>query len=136
LGIKIPLASKMLVNVDRRSMLHSREARAPFLRPELIECVLSMLSVVTDSDSNWFKGVFRQTLEENIPQRLPHGKKRGLSTPKAWKPIADGRSSLHSFKCCLDGRIARAAAWFRIRRLPKVYWTLLQVERALKLGQL
>jgi len=133
LGIKLPLVSKMLVKVDRCTMAHSLESRAPFLSPQLIQSILDLPSEVTNPSSNWFKGLFRQSLVGRLPDSVLTGKKRGFSTPKRWRPI-DGIGGEASLNLCLQRNLLSASAMARIERLPKLHWKLMQINEAMKLG--
>jgi len=133
-GLRSVSVSKMLVKVDRCCMAHSLESRSPLLAPDLIEMVLDMPSEVTNPSSSWFKGLFRRSLQGLVPPSVLVGGKRGFATPRRWSPIYPGQRASKTLELCFARHLIRPTATTRIDRLPKLHWTLLQLERALERG--
>jgi len=82
--LKVSLPERMLVKVDRMSMAHSLEVRAPFLDHRLIE-----LMVGTHKDIKMRglerKSVLRHTVARRLPPALLNAPKRGFAVPLgAW----------------------------------------------------
>lgn len=138
IGIKVPLPSRMLVKVDRCSMAHSLETRAPFLAPNLVECVLNLPLEITNPRDNWFKGLLRTWLKEKIPENVLHAKKRGFDVPLEWASFDNGKlhSSKEALPNCVDANLVCQGGWEKLRRAPRVLWYFDQIERALEKGVL
>jgi hypothetical protein len=124
----------MLVKVDRCSMQHSLEARAPFLSRSLVETMLDMPSEVRNPENNWYKGLFRAWVRDKVPRNVVAGKKRGFGVPRVLYPDLSAQKGVDSLRLCAEGGLIRRSAFDLIRRKPKLYWKLLQVERALDSG--
>jgi asparagine synthase (glutamine-hydrolysing) len=78
------LPDDILVKVDRASMAHSLEVRAPLLDYTLVEYVASLpLSLkVRDGTSKY---IFRKLLERHLPPSVFAKRKQGFAVPKgAW----------------------------------------------------
>jgi len=137
-GIKVPLVNKMLVKVDRSSMRHSLETRAPFLSPRLVEYVLNLPRSVSNPKDDWFKGLFRRYLRGKLRADVLQGAKRGFSVPKTWKQIDSDRflSDKELLPYCVEAEILRSGAWKEMKSLPKHMWRFMQVEQALASGGL
>ena len=138
IGIKVPLPSRMLEKVDRCSMLHSLETRAPFLSPKLAEALLSLPIGVTNPSNNWYKGLLRKWLEGKIPDNVLYAKKRGFDVPLEWASFDPGKlhSSKEIFPNCVSADLLRQGGWRKLRRAPRVLWYFNQIERALAKGTL
>ncbi|HVG40841.1 MAG TPA: asparagine synthase (glutamine-hydrolyzing) [Chitinophagaceae bacterium] len=80
LNLKLSLPDDMLVKVDRMSMAHSLETRAPFLDFRLIEY---MAHVHKDIKMRHFerKTVLRKTIGPKLPQPILNAPKRGFAVP-------------------------------------------------------
>ena len=78
--IDLPLPDDMLTKVDRTSMRHSLEVRAPFLDPELVETALALPSASHFSTREG-KRLLRRALRGLVPDRILDGPKRGFEVP-------------------------------------------------------
>jgi asparagine synthase (glutamine-hydrolysing) len=70
----------MLAKVDRTSMRHSLEVRAPFLDPALVELALSRPASEHFSASSG-KRLLRSALRGLVPDRILDAPKRGFEVP-------------------------------------------------------
>lgn len=136
IGIKVALASRMLVKVDRASMAHSLETRAPFLSPRLAEFALSLPRPVTNPTPDWYKSLLRQWLDGRIDSSVLNANKRGFDLPKEWSSLdqaslASGEELLPN---CVSAALIRPMGWHRLRRAPRLLWYFTQIERALDTG--
>jgi len=78
------LPDDMLTKVDRMSMAHSLEVRAPFLDHRLIELMAGVAKTVKMRRLE-AKTVLRETVGRQLPQELLRARKRGFSMPMdAW----------------------------------------------------
>lgn len=84
LHYKLTLPNDMLVKVDRMSMSHSLETRAPFLDYRLIEYMVKVdKSIKMEGLQN--KSVLRNTIGKKLPDSLLDAPKKGFSVPlKKW----------------------------------------------------
>ena len=73
------LPGNILVKVDRASMHHSLDTRAPFLNPELVNFSFNALK----NDKNYFynKEPLKNILSKYIPRELAFSQKKGFSVP-------------------------------------------------------
>jgi asparagine synthase (glutamine-hydrolysing) len=78
--IDLPLPDDMLAKVDRTSMRHSLEVRAPFLDPSLVELALSLPGSEHVSMMSG-KRLLRRALRGLLPRRILRGPKRGFEVP-------------------------------------------------------
>lgn len=76
----VALPDDMLCKVDRASMAHSLEARAPFLDHRIVE-LLSGVSMSVKLRSFQRKAVLRRTIARRLPPELLKAPKRGFSIP-------------------------------------------------------
>ncbi len=78
--IDLPLPDDMLAKVDRTSMSHALEVRAPFLDPALVELALALPARV---HFNPFSGkrLLRRALRDIVPRHVRGGPKRGFEVP-------------------------------------------------------
>ncbi|MGC8603981.1 MAG: asparagine synthase (glutamine-hydrolyzing), partial [Desulfomonilaceae bacterium] len=76
------LLDYILVKVDRCSMMHSLEVRAPFLDKELVEFVFSLPSKMKIKKFNR-KYLLKKALKNYLPRSILHRKKRGFLIPTA-----------------------------------------------------
>lgn len=79
-NLKVSLPGKMLVKVDRMSMAHSLEVRAPFLDHRLVDL---MVPVHKDIKMRGLerKSVLRRTTATILPEKLLHTSKKGFAVP-------------------------------------------------------
>jgi len=78
--IDLPLPDDMLAKVDRTSMRHALEVRAPFLDPDLVEMALSLPASAHFSASSG-KRMLRRALRGVLPPAVLRGPKRGFEVP-------------------------------------------------------
>lgn len=80
--IKTYLTDDILVKVDRASMAHSLEVRAPILDHKLMELAASMPSSMKLRGTNG-KYIFKKALKQVLPESVLHRKKMGFAVPLA-----------------------------------------------------
>lgn len=134
IGIKVILPNKHLVKVDRSSMQHSLEARAPFLSHTLLETMLNLPTQIKNPEKDWYKGLFRNWAKNKIPYNVLHAPKRGFATPKHWSPLKTYDKSIQPLPLCIDASFVNPASVARIMEQPKLFWKFLQLENALEKG--
>jgi len=78
--IDLPLPDDMLAKVDRTSMTHALEVRAPFLDPDLIELALSLPAAAHFSMLS-SKRLLRRALRGVVPRHVLEAPKRGFEVP-------------------------------------------------------
>jgi asparagine synthase (glutamine-hydrolysing) len=78
--VDLPLPDDMLAKVDRTSMRHALEVRAPFLDPALVELALSRPASEHFSPSSG-KRLLRRSLRGIVPDRILDAPKRGFEVP-------------------------------------------------------
>ncbi|HET8946008.1 MAG TPA: asparagine synthase C-terminal domain-containing protein, partial [Candidatus Polarisedimenticolia bacterium] len=78
--VDLPLPDDMLAKVDRTSMRHSLEVRAPFLDPALVELALSRPASDHFSPASG-KRLLRRALRGLVPDRILDAPKRGFEVP-------------------------------------------------------
>lgn len=100
------LECSILTKVDRASMLHSLEVRAPFLAPE-VAGLLSSLPPALIFRRGHGKRLLRRLAGELLPAALMHKPKKGLGVPQAdWlRTVLRGR-----VEAALE--YARSGGWF------------------------
>jgi asparagine synthase (glutamine-hydrolysing) len=133
-GLKLELPSKLLVKVDRCTMAHSLEARAPLLAPRLVEFLLSLPTAVKNPKSDWYKGLYRNYLRGHVPDSVLSAPKRGFQIPDRWRPLPESALRDVKLERCLDAHLLRRGSLGRVIRRPRLAWQLLQLERALADG--
>lgn len=110
------LPGMILPKVDRASMMHSLEARSPFLDRELVEWAATVPTELK-LDASGGKLVLRRALEGRVPPGHLERRKRGFGTPL-------GRWFRHELagwleRTLLDGRLA-ADGWLDRSALAEV----------------
>ncbi len=81
---RLYLPADILVKVDRMSMLHSLEARVPFLDRAMVELSRRIPSRLRLRGMTT-KYLLRRAMAERLPAAVLHGKKRGFNVPMpAW----------------------------------------------------
>ena len=128
--LKVSLPSKMLVKVDRCTMAHSLEARAPFLAPRLVEFLFSLPTAIKNPSSDWYKGLYRDYLRGHVPDSVLNAPKRGFAIPVRWRPLPAAELRNLKFDRCLDAQLLRRGSLARVTSNPWLVWQFLQVERA------
>ncbi len=78
--VDLPLPDDMLAKVDRTSMLHGLEVRAPFLDPGVVELALSLPARAHFSALSG-KRLLRHALRGLLPRDILRGPKRGFEVP-------------------------------------------------------
>lgn len=82
--LKVSLPDRMLVKVDRMSMAHSIEVRAPFLDHRLIELLVQTHKEVKMNGMER-KSILRHTVATRLPAQLLRAPKKGFAVPLgAW----------------------------------------------------
>jgi asparagine synthase (glutamine-hydrolysing) len=82
--VKIYLQDDILVKIDRASMLHGLEVRAPFLDIELVDFVRKIPSA-WKYRGGVTKYILKKALEPLLPPEVLHRKKKGFGAPVgAW----------------------------------------------------
>jgi len=105
LDFVLALGSGLLTKVDRSTMAHSVESRAPFLRAELIEWALA-LPEHTKLRGITGKWVLKEVAKPLLPARVITRRKQGFSPPfSAW---ARGPWKSHVCEVLAPARIERA----------------------------
>ena len=128
--LKVALPSKMLVKVDRCTMAHSLESRAPFLAPRVVEFLLSLPTAIKNPKSDWYKGLYRSYLRGQVPDSVVDAPKRGFGIPARWRALpAAGLRDLKLDRC-LGAHLLRPGSLPHVTRHPLLVWQFLQVERA------
>jgi asparagine synthase (glutamine-hydrolysing) len=79
--LKVSLPGQMLVKVDRMSMAHSLETRAPFLDHRLVEYMYGVDKKVKMPDRNSVKNVLKQAMKNQLPAEIISRKKKGFDVP-------------------------------------------------------
>ncbi len=104
--VDLPLPDDMLAKVDRTSMRHALEVRAPFLDPEVVE--LSLALPARAHFSAWSgKRLLRRALHGRVPGTVLRGPKRGFEVPVG-----------HWLSGPLSGLYAEVASAEALRSLP------------------
>lgn len=81
---KLYLADDILVKIDRASMMHSLEARSPFLDHELADYV-NALPFNFKMRKLTRKYILKKSLESRLPENILYRKKKGFGIPlTAW----------------------------------------------------
>lgn len=80
--IKLGLAGDMLVKVDRASMAHGLEVRAPMLDHALVEWA-ARLPTSAKVAGGAGKSILKRAIEPWLPREIVHRRKQGFSTPLA-----------------------------------------------------
>jgi len=117
----LSLPDDMLVKVDRTSMRHALEVRAPFLDPDLVEMALS-LPAATHVSPRHGKRLLRRALRGVVPDRVLDAPKRGFEVPVGdWlagplaEPFRDLVTSTRLEEAAgVDGEVV--ASWYRDHR--------------------
>ncbi len=78
--IDLPLPDDMLAKVDRTSMSHALEVRAPLLDPELVELALALPAAAHFSVLS-SKRLLRRALRGVVPRHVLKAPKRGFEVP-------------------------------------------------------
>ncbi len=128
--VKTNLPSKLLVKVDRCSMRHSLETRAPFLSHRLIETMLDLPTEIRNPKNDWYKGLFRTWLKGKISDEVLAAPKRGFATPKHWGLINTSKEYNDCLRNCVNEEAINLEAIPKLAKRPKLFWKYLQIEKA------
>ncbi len=79
IDFKIWIAEVLMTKIDRMSMAHSLELRAPFLDHKLVEYMLSVDENVKCGNTN--KYLLKQIAQKYLPNEIVHRQKKGFSSP-------------------------------------------------------
>jgi asparagine synthase (glutamine-hydrolysing) len=82
-----------LTKLDRISMHHSLEARTPFLDHKFAELVFS-IDPKLRYEAKVTKGLFKELMQNMLPQNIIQRKKKGFSNPYMEYLLASGRISI------------------------------------------
>jgi len=122
--LKTYLPGDILVKVDRMSMAHSLEVRAPILDHNVIEFAASLQSSLKYNHGEK-KYILKQAFEKILPPAVMYRKKMGFSVPLAdWL-----RGELKDFASdCILGKDTGLTNFFRREPLRKI-WDLHQTRK-------
>ncbi len=101
---KLYLQDDILVKVDRASMMHSLEVRAPFLDMELVDFVRRIPSSFKYR-SGTTKYILKKALEKVLPDNILHRQKKGFGVPVASWFKEDALNLSWPQTSSLDGRV-------------------------------
>ncbi|RXJ93853.1 asparagine synthase (glutamine-hydrolyzing) [Malaciobacter molluscorum] len=76
---KVWIAEVLMTKIDRMSMAHSLELRAPFLDHKLVEYMLSVDKNIKCGNTN--KYLLKQIAQKYLPKEIVHRQKKGFSSP-------------------------------------------------------
>jgi asparagine synthase (glutamine-hydrolysing) len=110
------LPNDMLVKVDRMTMAHGLEARAPFLDHCLVELAARLPDAWKLKGLVWKKYLLRRLLKGKVPPSIRWQSKRGFNVPVG--PWLKGE--LKDF-CGDHLRLLRHLGWFDMNYLEKVW---------------
>lgn len=79
MDIKHWIGEVLMSKMDRMSMAHSLESRAPFLDYRLVEFVMSLPSDIRLGDTT--KTLLKKIAEKHIPSEIVYRQKKGFSSP-------------------------------------------------------
>lgn len=80
-NLKVSLPGQMLVKVDKMSMAHSIETRAPFLDHRIVELMYGIDKDVKVPTLKAVKNVLKKSMETRLPYEIVHRKKKGFDVP-------------------------------------------------------
>lgn len=134
--LTVSLPDRMLVKVDRMSMAHSLEVRAPFLDHRLVELLVGVHQDVKMRGMER-KSILRRTVARRLPSALLKAPKRGFAVPLgAW--FRDGALEHFSADLGRDGGLGLPATTLRQvldrnrrgeENVGNLLWTLLILDR-------
>jgi asparagine synthase (glutamine-hydrolysing) len=132
--IKHILPGRMLAKMDRCSMQHSIEARAPFLSHVLIEAMLNLPTSIKNPPAKWFKGLLREWASDRLPLQVLNARKRGFAVPKGWNALPQSAHDINALDRTVRHGLISPSAWPDLHRKSRVLWKVLQVDRAIARG--
>jgi asparagine synthase (glutamine-hydrolysing) len=80
-NLKVSLPGQMLVKVDRMSMAHSLETRAPFLDHRIVELMYKVDKKVKMPSVKSVKSVLKKSMYGKLPSEIIERKKKGFDVP-------------------------------------------------------
>ncbi len=118
------LPNDMLVKVDRMTMAHGLEARAPFLDHCLVELTARLPDSWKIKGLFWKKYLLRRLLKGKVPASIRWQSKRGFNVPVGlWL-----KGDLKDY-CGDHLRLLRHLGWFDMKYVEKVWQKHLRDER-------
>jgi asparagine synthase (glutamine-hydrolysing) len=110
------LPNDMLVKVDRMTMAHGLEARAPFLDHSLVELAARLPDAWKLKGLVWKKYLLRRLLRGKLPASIRWQSKRGFNVPVGiWL-----KKDLKDY-CADHLRLLRQLGWFKMSYLEDVW---------------
>ena len=79
IDFKVWIAEVLMTKIDRMSMAHSLELRAPFLDHKLVEYMLSVDDSLKIGNTN--KYLLKKIASKYLPNEIVHRRKKGFSSP-------------------------------------------------------
>lgn len=79
IDFKVWIAEVLMTKIDRMSMAHALELRAPFLDHKLVEYMLSVDKNIKCGNTN--KYLLKQIAQKYLPKEIVHRQKKGFSSP-------------------------------------------------------
>ena len=80
-NLKVSLPGQMLVKVDRMSMAHSLETRAPFLDHRIVEYMYGVDKKVKLPNPGGVKNVLKKAMATQLPDEIINRRKKGFDVP-------------------------------------------------------
>ncbi|TSJ40986.1 asparagine synthase (glutamine-hydrolyzing) [Mucilaginibacter corticis] len=80
-NLKVSLPAQMLVKVDKMSMAHSLETRAPFLDRRIVEYLYRVDKNVKLPNGNAVKNVLKKSMTGKLPPEIIDRRKKGFDVP-------------------------------------------------------
>jgi len=121
----VGLADDMLVKVDRMSMAHGLEVRAPFLDHRLVE-LMNRVAFETKLPNGRQKYVLRKAMERYFPAAFIWRRKHGFEVPLSYW-LRDGLADYVSQKLLSSGAVVRQL--FGVDTLARVLGQHTRLER-------
>ena len=81
--VALRLPDRINHRLDRLSMAHAIEARAPFMDPAVIDLALALPHALRHRQGQG-KWILRSAMKEHLPQRVTHAKKAPFRAPDTW----------------------------------------------------
>jgi len=133
--LKVYLPGQLLSKIDQTSMMHSLEARAPFLDTELAEYVYNLPSSFKISKTQ-NKIILKDLLSETFPKEFVYRKKQGFGAPiNIWmreekmieyiKEILEADNPMYKFINKKEALAVRDSFYKGSRRATQQLWLLL-----------
>jgi asparagine synthase (glutamine-hydrolysing) len=117
--LKTYLPGDILVKVDRMSMAHSLEVRAPILDHRVIEYAAAIPAALKYKHGEK-KYIFKQALEHKLPHDILYRKKMGFSVPLADWFRNELRQQAENRLCSPDSRLSE---FFNMKTVQQIWQT-------------